>query len=221
MALYDTEPLNTRNGPISDLLLHCYIVTFTSAQFGLLADGAKDKETLESEDMDTWPEPENREMHVGHEWSIESFYSCWFDTTQVGTGRLLLEMHMHFRYIFLLYIYVYIYILYCYQCWYHVMQLYYSDFRWEIWVSILGAPSSIALSYLYTVDSLKSQCGVRVDLSRSSKFDPYFQCIQMHSGQAVSEVHVLQTWKHWGAALQWSSDKVPWLPKIRWCYQDW
>ena len=76
------------------------------------------------------------------------------------------------------------------------MQLYYSDFRWEIWVSILGAPSSIALSYLYTVDSLKSQCGVRVDLSYPSKFDPYFQCIQMHSGQAVSEVHVLQTWKH-------------------------
>lgn len=111
MALYDTEPLNTRNGPISDLLLHCYIVTFTSAQFGLLADGAKDKETLESEDMDTWPEPENREMHVGHEWSIESFYSCWFDTTQVGTGRLLLEMHMHFRYMFLLYICVYIYII--------------------------------------------------------------------------------------------------------------
>ena len=105
MALYDTEPLKTRHGLISDLLLHCYL---TSAQFGLLADGAKDKETLESEDMDTWPEPENREMHVGHEWSIESFYSCWFDTTQVGTGRLLLEMHMHLRYIFLLYIYIYI-----------------------------------------------------------------------------------------------------------------
>lgn len=50
MALYDTEPLKTRHGLISDLLLHCYL---TSAQFGLLADGAKDKETLESEDMDT------------------------------------------------------------------------------------------------------------------------------------------------------------------------
>ena len=115
---------------------------------------------------------------------------------------------------YLIYIYTF-----CYQCWYHIMQLYYSDFRWEIWASILGAP--IALSYLYTVDSLKSQCGVRVDLSHPSKFDPYFQCIQTRSGQAVSEVHVLQTWKHWGAALQWSSDKAPWLPKIRWSYQDW
>ena len=112
MALYDivwlcgnvhvhTEPLNTNEHetwPNLGFVLTLIPLRKKSAlwaQIRLLADGAKEKETLESEDMDTRPEPENPEIHVGCEWSIESFYSCWFDTTQVGTGRLLLEMKMH------------------------------------------------------------------------------------------------------------------------------
>lgn len=135
MALCDTEPLNTRHGPISALFcLFCFF-----------ADGAKDKESLESEDMDTRPEPENREMHVGYEWSIESFCLCWFENTQVGTGRLLLEMHVHHIYIctmhHMLLLRIFVPYLYSYI-------IYYSEFRREMWASILGllgAPSSMSM----------------------------------------------------------------------------